>query len=246
MHINTPEHENRLIDAAQEGDPEALEKLLDAYRPMLGKLVREFGTSAVVDRDDLEQEAALGFMEAVFDFDTARQARLATWGGMKARLRLREVVADSKPIRIPSSTLSLYQMAMNRAEGDYAAAVEYASTEAPTKMTRETFAMVHETLYGSVELDGPADEHGHLPHETVVPAPEYDPQADALADALAELPETLRFIVRAYYGLVSGEPMTDEEISEYLLAEFEVSMSRATVQRRRMEGERLLQEVVGA
>ena len=66
---------NALILRAQGNDEEAFEELLSRYTPLIESLTSHFAASVpfLQDREDLRQEAILGFYKALTRFDTSRQ-----------------------------------------------------------------------------------------------------------------------------------------------------------------------------
>ena len=61
-----------LIAAAQSGDDVAFERLLSRYEPLIESMVKLFwdeSTITVNERDDLRQEATIGFYRALMKFD---------------------------------------------------------------------------------------------------------------------------------------------------------------------------------
>ena len=69
------EDQKQLIALAQEGDQTAFEELLDSYAPLIDSMTGRFSAppTSLLDREDLRQEAVLGFYRAVMHFDTQRQ-----------------------------------------------------------------------------------------------------------------------------------------------------------------------------
>ena len=239
----TKHEEAALIASAQQGDEAALERLIEAHRPFLESLVSRFPQRSSMDREDLYQEAVIGFMEAVFTFDSERGSeRLVTKARWTSSKAVRSAVGLGMDIPVPASTLSKYLSAMTAAEDDYEAAQALAFEQ--DRMGKETFAAVHFALHGGESLDSATDEEGRSLHETVAGPSLIAPPSDRspVLEALEELPSEGRFILRLAFGFETGEPMTDQEISEYLHAEYLVSMSRATVQRRRIEALEALRE----
>lgn len=66
---------NELILRAQGSDEEAFEELLGRYTPLIESLTSQFAApiSFLQDREDLRQEAILGFYKALTRFDASRQ-----------------------------------------------------------------------------------------------------------------------------------------------------------------------------
>lgn len=74
----SPETESALlalICAAQGGDQDAFETLLDRYAPLIDSMVQSHlphGASSVQDREDFRQEAILAFYRALMRYETAQ------------------------------------------------------------------------------------------------------------------------------------------------------------------------------
>lgn len=214
-----------LIIRSQEGDGEATEKLLAAHEGLLRSIVARYPENGVVSREDLFQEATLGLLETIIEFDTESGLRLSTYGKVRAQAAVARAAAASAPIPVGERTLRRYLKAWSVSE-DYSEAEAYA---VQAGMGPDTFRQVYEALNGVTSLDSTVDEEGRSLHETI---PSQEPQGGNAPD-LSKLNSEQAFVIRLAYGYETGEPMTDLQIAHYLHEEFEVSMSRATVQRRR-------------
>lgn len=71
----TPGELNELILRAQKNQEEAFEELLSRYTPLIESLTSQFAASVpfLQDREDLRQEAVLGFYKALTRFDASQQ-----------------------------------------------------------------------------------------------------------------------------------------------------------------------------
>jgi len=69
--------ESDLIRAAQRGDSAAAQVLLDQHQPLIRRIIRDTPWSRGIDRDDVEQEAALAAWTAIIDYDAGRGVRLS-------------------------------------------------------------------------------------------------------------------------------------------------------------------------
>lgn len=87
-----PEAQESLLALAQQGDQQALERLITPYRALLHALARRFYGS-VLSGDELAQAGYLGLIEAVRRYDAGKGVRLITYavpwilGEMKRALR---------------------------------------------------------------------------------------------------------------------------------------------------------------
>lgn len=83
MGNNTMEHKTKEIDAAlatliaraKKEEPGAFEELLERYTPLIESMTARFAPSScsVQDREDLRQEAVLGFYRALQEYDPAQE-----------------------------------------------------------------------------------------------------------------------------------------------------------------------------
>lgn len=224
-----------LIIRSQEGDGEATERLLAAHEGLLRSIVTRYPENGAVDRDDLFQEATIGLLETILEFDIDSGLRLSTYGKVRAQAAVARAVAASAPIPVAERTLRRYLKAWQNAE-DYDEAQMIAVENG---MGFDTFRQVYDALNGVTSLDSTLDEEGYSLHETV---PCSASSGFVEGPDLSVLDSEQRYVIRLAYGYETGKPMTDEEISAYLHSEFEVSMSRATVQRRRQSALDVLRE----
>lgn len=93
-----------LVSAWQkEGDERARVALIDAYMPMLQSFTARASRSPS-DRDDILQEAIIGFTIALDRYDTQHGIRLGRWAKCHVQKELRDYrLANCAPIRLPNS-----------------------------------------------------------------------------------------------------------------------------------------------
>lgn len=231
--------ERKLILSAQAGDQHALAQLIDEHEPMLRAMVRRLPNLPAASHEDLLQEARLGFIETVADFDTERMERLNTAARHRARKAVMIALASAHAIAVPERTMSRYLAAWDGTDS-YAEALANATT-GDRPMNSTTFVAVHVALHGGVSLDSREDDSdaGSL-HETIAaPAPAELP-GDITHVMLSTLDAESRMIIEMAHGLDGGEPLMDLEIARAL------DMSRATVQRRRQAALRTLSARFGS
>jgi RNA polymerase primary sigma factor len=80
------EGERALVAAAQAGDREATGRLVEAFEPLVGKVVALYKGRGM-PWDDLAQEARLGLLEAIPGFDPTK-GRFATYASWRMRGRI--------------------------------------------------------------------------------------------------------------------------------------------------------------
>ena len=108
----SPERELELIRLAQAGDNGAQAALLEQFQPMLHKLAKKVRHST--DEEDMLQNAAIAFLEAVQKFDPARGARLMTFCYWKIPHALSLDARRDLLVRAPSSYTANHSEAVAR------------------------------------------------------------------------------------------------------------------------------------
>jgi RNA polymerase sigma factor (sigma-70 family) len=92
----------------QDGDTAALRAILDDYKPMFGKAIRELMRGQTLSADhqaDLHQECMLAAIKAIDGFDLAKGTKLTTYLLMHVRGALKRYVLDNKaPCRLGTSS----------------------------------------------------------------------------------------------------------------------------------------------
>lgn len=253
------ETERATIALAQTGDEDATLALLYAYAPVLRNLVARH--AARIGREEAQMTAVSGLLAAVHAFD------LANFDGQLAGIiyghvseALREVSSTAMPI--DSRTLRRYLRILKDADGNFHQALNLTHKY---EMTRSTFLAVHEALRANPLGDMHSDDNS-LARADWHASPIWAPAAsDAFTDAddaalltlawrAVDAPQT--DVLRHAYGFESfGDPMSDQEIvhalsvrdlGEEAVAEGQVVVSRATVQRQRSKGLDAMREAVGA
>lgn len=246
------ETERATIALAQIGDEDATLALLYAYAPVLRNLVGRH--AARIGREEAQMTAVSGLLAAVHAFDLANfDGQLAGIIYSHISTALREVSSTAMPI--DSRTLRRYQSILKEADGNFHQALNLTHKY---EMARSTFVAVHEALYANHLADQPY----RLDQATPIWAPAA---SDAFTDADDAALLTLAWrsvdasqtdVLRHAYGFESfGDPMSDQEIvhamsvrelGEEAVAEGQVVVSRATVQRRKSKGLESMRDAVGA
>ena len=101
--------EKRLVLAYQAGDQGAGVRLLDAHEPVWARYVDKAlkrNLSPSVDRDDLLQEARIGFLKGVDRYRYPSKYALVSYGVEWVMAALQGAVAVGSPICVPRNTLA--------------------------------------------------------------------------------------------------------------------------------------------
>jgi RNA polymerase sporulation-specific sigma factor len=91
-----------LITAAQHGDEQALERIVEENTGLIWSVARRFYGRGV-DLDDLYQLGCVGFIKAVRGFDTAYGTRFSTYAVPKISGEIRRFLRDDGSIKVSRS-----------------------------------------------------------------------------------------------------------------------------------------------
>lgn len=224
--------ERELIDLARGGDSDAAETLILIYGSALA--ANHYARPSSLPEDDSIAALLSRFWEVVYSFDGERFSSIANTLVAWLRKASTEAQAEQWAVRIPDRTLVRFWGVLRRAGGDPAEGARIAPS---LEMDSETFWSVWGVVSGRSDLDTAG-----------MFAPAKDPFA-AVDDyslahaALRAVDGDERDVTLYAYGFATGEPLTDAEVAE-AISERDLSaddfyrgdrsVSRATVQRRRM------------
>lgn len=71
--------DNKLVECAKSGDCVALQALIERYSDKVLQKSRSFKSLIGIENDDLYQEGMLGFVSAVYSFDSSRDVSFSTY-----------------------------------------------------------------------------------------------------------------------------------------------------------------------
>jgi RNA polymerase sigma factor (sigma-70 family) len=113
--------ERRLIEAAQAGDRQAREELVEAFLPLIAGVARVYRGSATITRVELMQEGVVGLLRALERFDPA--AGVPFWGYATwwVRQAMQQLVAElTRPMVLSDRALRQLSQ-LGRAHREYVA-----------------------------------------------------------------------------------------------------------------------------
>lgn len=97
-----------LIEKAQNGDENAIEKLLSSYKPLVNKIARSYFLTGG-DIEDLVQEGMIGLYKAIKTFKKGKTASFMTYAGtcIKNQIQSAVRVASSEKNMVLSTALPI-------------------------------------------------------------------------------------------------------------------------------------------
>jgi RNA polymerase sigma factor (sigma-70 family) len=98
--------ERRLVRAAEEGDAQARERLVEAYMPSIANVARIYRSSPAVDRVELMQEGVVGLLRALRRYDPARGTPFWGYASWWVRQAMQQLVAEvTRPVVLSDRAL---------------------------------------------------------------------------------------------------------------------------------------------
>jgi RNA polymerase primary sigma factor len=219
--------ERELVLAAEDGDADARDHLVEAFMPLIGSVARIYRSSRAVDRVELMQEGVVGLLSALERYDPARGTPFWAYASWWVRQAMQQLVSElTRPVVL--SDRALRQLArVKDARREYLQAYSCDPSSADlaesTGLTRDqvdNLLAVERAPRGLEEPVGDDDGTDAMFGELIADPVAEDAyervdrrlQVEELPDLPSELCEREQTILRARFGL-DGRPQTLREVA---------------------------------
>ncbi len=229
--ILSHEEELELARRIQQGDQEALQKLVESNLRFVVSYAKRY-RNPNVSFLDLIHEGNLGLIQAAKKYDPFKEGQdvkfitYAVWWIRQAILHA--LAEQAGTFRLPQKQANtLYRLERIRSELRERFGRQPTEDELAEAMgiPAEDVRLLSRVARGSLSLNGPVDEDGDselgdLLEQTMLPDADerilFSSFQEALKDALDELPERERKVLELRYGLEDDRPRTLREIGEIM------------------------------
>jgi len=214
----TAEEEIELAKRIERGDLAAKERMINSNLRLVVSQARRYQGHGL-PMEDLVQEGMLGLIRAVEKFDWRRGFKFSTYGTLWIRQALQRGLQNhGRTIRLPVH-VAQRQTKVRKIESELSTKLGREPTDeeiaAEAKLDVEEVAELRELTRGLTSLDQPVGEDGEtafgdlLASDRPEPAQEVEDaeRTELIADAIAELPEAERNVIRLRFGLAGTEPL---------------------------------------
>lgn len=101
------EETNKLLEEAKSGDEGAKEKLLAGNFPLIKSIIKNYQNKGV-DYDDLYQIGCVGFMKAIYNFDSKYEVKFSTYAVPMIAGEVKRFMRDDGSIKVSRAIKTLW------------------------------------------------------------------------------------------------------------------------------------------
>ncbi|MDD2715100.1 MAG: RNA polymerase sigma factor RpoD/SigA [Candidatus Wallbacteria bacterium] len=210
--------ERQYLAKAKNGDKEARRILVCAHLPLVVNIAKNYLNHGI-GLSDLIQEGNLALLQAIKKFDLKWKNRFNTYATYCVRQNiLRAIYNQSRTIRLPVHLYEKFLKIRKFSEQFYQKYQTWPTDREISEKTGISFQRV-ERINGyfekvlSLENYHAALEGDCTPEETAVNNSYQNELTSVINDALCDLSEKEREIIKSYFGIGSDQPKTLRELS---------------------------------
>ncbi len=223
----TPDEEKELGRRIQQGDEEALRKLVEANLRFVIKIAKKYRGMGV-PFVDLINEGNLGLIEAAKRFDPDKGVKFTSYAVWWIRQAIYQALSSmGHPVKIPTKIANMLHQISRSIQQQ----AELRGRRPTTKEVAEDLELKDAELHRVLELNTrgvsinePIDKDGDLTVSDMLGDEEISPEEkvlmkiirEELMKVLEELDERERKIIELRYGLKDGQPRTLKEVGEIM------------------------------
>lgn len=214
----TADEEIELAKRIERGDLAAKERMINANLRLVVSQARRYQGHGL-PMEDLVQEGMLGLIRAVEKFDWRRGFKFSTYGTLWIRQALQRGLQNhGRTIRLPVH-VAQRQTKVRKIEGELSLKLGREPTDAEiaeeAKLDVEEVAELRELTRGLTSLDQPVGEDGETAFGDLLASDRPQPVEEVeeaervglISDAVDELPDLERDVIRLRFGLAGTEPL---------------------------------------
>jgi len=251
--VTTREEELELATKIQEGDADAVKRLVEGNLRFVVKVAQGY-QGCGMSLPDLINEGNIGLLEAAKRFDASKGVKFISYGVWWIRQAIMQALAEqSGAVRLPLKQAGLlyklgqaYTELLQRNDGKEPTPEELAKQ---LNVSRKEVDNILRVSRNYLSLDAPVSESDDSTFIDLMEAKQVAPVEqtlinesieDLLSEMLSQISEREEVVLRLRYGLNFEEPLSVEETATYL------HISENTVREREQAAIRIVQQKMDA
>lgn len=220
------EQETMLAIAKEQGDEEARDELINSNLRLVVSIAKRY-TNHGLSFLDLIQEGNIGLMKGIEKFDHTKGFKLSTYATWWIRQSITRALADQgKTIRVPVhmiDNINKVKKVQRKLTVEYGREPSRQELAKELDITEEKLTEIYQYGADTASLDTPIGEEadtslGDLVMDESMASTESQIEEKALRENMLELLNHLnqreRDVLMMRYGMLSGQPMTLEEVGK--------------------------------
>lgn len=251
--VTTREEELELATKIQEGDADAVKRLVEGNLRFVVKVAQGY-QGCGMSLPDLINEGNIGLLEAAKRFDASKGVKFISYGVWWIRQAIMQALAEqSGAVRLPLKQAGLlyklgqaYTELLQRNDGKEPTPEELAKQ---LNVSRKEVDNILRVSRNYLSLDAPVSESDDSTFIDLMEAKQIAPVEqtlinesieDLLSEMLSQISEREEVVLRLRYGLNFEEPLSVEDTATYL------HISENTVREREQAAKRIVQQKMAA